>query len=243
MKALYSLKSVLIAFWLLLAGLNIHAQKSLSFKTFDGLTVYAKLYESGDKNAKIMLLCHQARSGKSEYKQTATMFNKLGYTCLAIDQRSGDTTGVNETVIEANRTGMPISYIDAEADIIAAIEYLYSVYKKKITVIGSSYSASLIIKIASENADKIEKLAAFSPGEYFDDKNLVQNALTNLSVPLFITGGEGEEKQLMQLLSGVENKNIVFFKPVKGGRHGAKTLSPENRASSAYWAELNKFLK
>lgn len=243
MRFMNSLKLYLAALLLSSFGLKLNAQKSLSFKSADGLTVYAKLYEAADKNAKIMLLCHQARSSKSEYKETAAMFNKLGYTCLAIDQRSGDTTGVNETVIEARKTGMPTSYLDAEADILAAIDFLHSTYKKKITIVGSSYSASMIIKIASDNSEKIEKLVAFSPGEYFEDKNYLQNALVNLNVPLFITGGEGEEKQIIQILSGVENKNIMFLKPVKGGRHGAKTLSPGTRSSSVYWAELTKFLK
>jgi predicted alpha/beta superfamily hydrolase len=238
-----SLKLFLGVLILLSFGPILNAQKSINFKSSDGLTVFAKLYETADKNSKIMLLCHQARSGKTEYKETAAVFNKLGYTCLAIDQRSGDTTGFNETVIEARKTGMPTSYLDAEADILAAIQFLYSTYKKKITIVGSSYSASLIIKIASDNSEKIEKLVAFSPGEYFEDKNFLKNALVNLKIPVFITGGEGEEKELIQILSAIENKNIIFLKPLKGGKHGAKTLLPENKTSSLYWAELTKFLK
>lgn len=224
-------------------GLTLSAQKQVKIKTFDGLTVFGNLYESTEKNAKVMLLCHQARSSKSEYKESVAQFNKLGYTCLAIDQRSGDTSGVNETVQHALKTDMPTSYIDAEADLIAAIEYLYTAYKKKVTVIGSSYSASLIIKIASENPDKIEKVAAFSPGEYFEDKNIINTSLNNITVPVFITGGQGEEKQLTLLLTGVVNNNIVIFKPIPGARHGASTLSSNNRASTTYWTELTKFLK
>jgi dienelactone hydrolase len=225
------------------AGIALKAQQQVKIKTFDGLTIYGNLYETNDKNARVILLCHQARSSKNEYKQSAAQFNKLGYTCLAIDQRSGDTTGMNQTVMEAKKNDMPTSYMDAEADIIAAIEYLHRVYKKKITVLGSSYSASLIIKIAAENPDKIEKIAAFSPGEYFEDKNIINTSLSIINIPVFITGGQGEEKQLSLLTKDIVNDKIVLFKPVLGGKHGASVLNPDNRASSTYWTELSKFLK
>ena len=74
------------------------SQTDITFPSEDGLTITAKLYEVKGSN-NIMLLCHQARFSKGEYKETAPKFNKLGYTCLAIDQRSGDSINgdINET--------------------------------------------------------------------------------------------------------------------------------------------------
>jgi len=87
---------------------------------------------------------------RGEYSETGLRLNKFGFKLPGIDQRSGDAMNgvVNETAAEAKRMKKKQGYLDAEQDIIAAIDYLYEKYNKKVILCGSSYSASLVLKIA-----------------------------------------------------------------------------------------------
>lgn len=59
-----------------------------TFKSKDGLLITADLYKVKDAKG-LMLLCHRSHCNRAEYRETAPFFNELGYSCLAIDQRSG----------------------------------------------------------------------------------------------------------------------------------------------------------
>ncbi len=68
------------------------------FKSKDGLEITADYYEVENSRG-LILLCHRSHSNRGEYRETAPKFNKLEYSCLAIDQRSGMKVfgEVNET--------------------------------------------------------------------------------------------------------------------------------------------------
>jgi len=221
------------------------AQKEVLFPSLDGLLIHSNLYEANSKDQKIMLLCHQARYSKGEYKETAPKFNKLGYTCLAIDQRSGDSINndINQTALQAKQQEKPNDYEDAEQDIKAAIYYLYNTYNKKITLVGSSYSSSLIIKIAAAEKDKVEMVVSFSPGDYFKEENIVKNSLKKLDIPVFISCSKEERAETEKWLKDIDNKKMVFFKPEKDGKHGSKALWSNNPNHKEYWKALTDFLK
>lgn len=210
----------------------------------DNVLVHAKLYESKESNPKIMLLCHQAHYSKGEYIETAPKFNKLGYTCLAIDQRSGEGVNkdVNQTAIMAKQLGLGTDFEDAEADIKTAIYYLYSKYNQKIILLGSSYSSALVIKIAASEKDKVESVISFSPGEYFKDTTIINTSLKQLSIPVWITCSKEEIAQTEALLKGVENKQLVFYKPEKEGKHGSRALWENYKDNKEYWQSLKQFL-
>ena len=97
----------------------------VEFPSLDSLIIAALIYEIND-TAPVVLLCHQARFNKFEYDEIAPELNKRGFNCVAIDQRSGGPIidSPNETTLRAIKANKPIDYLDAEQDIIAAINYM-----------------------------------------------------------------------------------------------------------------------
>jgi len=126
-----------ILFFFVLTFCN--SQTDQVMPSLDGVLIHGELYESKNPNGKVMLLCHQAKYSKGEYKETAPKFNKLGYTCLAIDQRSGEAVNddVNLTARNAKDQGLPTEFENAEQDIKAALYFLFEKYGKKIILVGS----------------------------------------------------------------------------------------------------------
>lgn len=220
-------------------------QQDAVFPTPDAVLVHSKLYITDSKETKMMILCHQARYSKGEYKETAPKFNKLSYTCLAIDQRSGDKINddVNKTVEHAVKLNYRTDFDDAEIDVRAAVHYLFNQYGKKVTLVGSSYSAGLVLKVAASETDKVEAVVSFSPGEYFKDTTMVRESLKKLTIPVWITCSKEEVAETEKLLKGIDVKNITFFKPKKEGKHGSKALWENNPNNREYWESLNVFLK
>ena len=229
----------------IVANVILLSQTQINFPSTDKVTVYGNLYESTTKDAKIMLLCHQAGYSRGEYNETAPKFNTLGYTCLAIDQRSGETVNnvTNLTAADAKSKNLPTTYLDAEQDIIAAVNYLFAKYGKKIILVGSSYSSSLIIKVAASQTQKVESIISFSPGEYFDDQTLITNNLKQLTIPVYITCAKDEISDTQKLMIAPTSKNITFFKPKQAGKHGSKALWAKNSNNKEYWDSLLNFLK
>src|SRR5690349_9118104 len=85
------MKSLTIIAFATFLSIKISAQ--IVYKTFimpapDGLTITADLYEA-DSTAPVILLCHQAGYSRGEFLETGKRLMKFGFTCLAIDLRSG----------------------------------------------------------------------------------------------------------------------------------------------------------
>ena len=218
------------------------AQLKVSFPSKDSLLITADWYPISTEMP-IILLCHQNRFSRGEYNETALRLNKFGFNCMAIDQRVGDeVNGIkNETAALAKAKGSNPVYADAEQDIIAALDYLYDKYKKEIIVIGSSYSASLALKIAVNNP-KVLGVAVFSPGEYFEEKNYISKNIAALSKPVFATSSKDEADGVTELLKDVNSRIKVQYIPKTAGNHGSKVLwsvAPDNQE---YWIALMSFL-
>lgn len=220
-------------------------QEETIFPTPDGVLVHSKFYFTDAKETKMMILCHQAHYSKGEYIETAPKFNKLGYTCLAIDQRSGDNVNgdANKTAEHAKKMNYRTDFDDAEIDIRAAVQFLYGKYGKKLTLVGSSYSAGLVLKVAALESDKVESVISFSPGEFFKDTMMVRESLKKLNIPIWITCSKEEIGETEKLFTGMDMKNITFFKPKKDGKHGSKALWDNNSNNKEYWESLKEFLK
>ncbi|MBA4348121.1 MAG: hypothetical protein C0413_04645 [Clostridiales bacterium] len=143
---------------------------TVTFPTTDNLNITADLYWTGDASKPFIILFHQADYSRGEYLEIAPKLNALGYNCLAVDQRSGRSANnvKNETYQLAKDAGLPTGYTDAYPDLEAALSYVVSTYApEKLIVWGSSYSASLVLILASEYSDEIAAALSFSPGEYF----------------------------------------------------------------------------
>jgi dienelactone hydrolase len=218
------------------------AQKTITFPSKDGLIVTADLYEANPGNP-YLLLFHQARYSRGEYKETAERFVKLGYNCLAVDLRSGNEVNFvkNKTAEAAKVKGLPTNYINAKPDMLAAIEYAANKSRKEVVVLGSSYSASLALLLAKENP-QIRALVLFSPGEYFDKPNLIRDTIAGLGIPVFAASSADEYPYLKELFTKVNPVNVTLFKPSKGkGVHGSSSLWKKNPGSEEYWLSLLLF--
>jgi dienelactone hydrolase len=227
----------------LILALQVNAQKKVTFLAKDGLIVTADLYMSND-TLPWMVLCHQADYSRGEYLETAKKFNKLGYNCLAIDQRSGDQVNgvVNETAMLADAKRKKITYMDAEQDMIAAVDYAYKKSGKKVVLVGSSYSASLALKIAAEN-EKVKAVMAFSPGEYFENKLNVKDKIKNLDKPVFVTSSKEEASAVTALVKDIKSTIKTQFIPSTKGEHGSKALWKSSGNYHEYWMSIMMFVR
>jgi dienelactone hydrolase len=217
--------------------------QKISFPATDALIVTADLYFVND-TLPYMILCHQAGYSRGEYLETARKFCLLGYNCIAIDQRSGnEVNGVkNETAGLAISKNKPTTYLEAEKDILGAIDYAYNKSGKKVLLVGSSYSASLALKIAATNK-KVKAVMAFSPGEYFGTKLKIKDEIANLTVPVFVTSSKDEADDVSTLISDIKSKIRQQFIPTSKGRHGSSCLWRENSGYHEYWFAIMMFMK
>ncbi|MCX6274608.1 MAG: hypothetical protein NTV09_05335 [Bacteroidetes bacterium] len=218
------------------------AQLKITFPSKDDVAITADWYPVNSESQTI-LLCHQNGFSRGEYIETAVKLNKLGFNCLAIDQRVGvEVNGVvNETAKDAKDKKKVLTFINAEQDITAAVEWLYSKYKRRIILLGSSYSASLALKVANEN-DHVFAAVAFSPGEYFDGENFIATHVNGLKKPVFLTSSKEEAPGVTELSKDIISLVKVQFIPKGEGDHGSKVLWSSKPENQDYWAALMSFL-
>jgi len=219
-------------------------RQEVSFQSLDSLLITGHLYVA-NPDFPYILLCHQAGFNKFEYKDIALKINKLGFNCMAIDQRSGGTVDSiyeNQTARRAEEKNLPTTYLDAEQDIIAAINYVSKLCGKPIILVGSSYSASLSLKIAAQNSN-VKAVAAFSPGEYFGDKLIVAQSIKGMSKPVFVTSSKKEAPAVSALISEVKSDIKIQYTPQADGRHGASAMWEKFEFSAEYWKAFSDFLE
>lgn len=221
--------------------------ETVTFRTADGVTVTGDLYLTDDLSAPFVLLCHQAGYSRGEYLELAPKLTKLGYNCLAIDQRSGrGINGItNETAKAAKDAGLPVGYSDAYPDLEAALDYILQQYHpKQIFAWGSSYSASLVLILAAEHPQEVQAALAFSPGEYFSfqDKHISDYA-AKITQPVFLTSAKSEEQAWRGIADSVSSAGSVFFVPQGSGVHGSSALLESTKNNAEYWAAVEDFLQ
>ncbi|WP_156112442.1 dienelactone hydrolase family protein [Lacinutrix jangbogonensis] len=216
--------------------------ETITFPSLDSLTITADVYNV-DNMPITILLCHQAGFSRGEYKDTALLLNSYGYSVMAIDQRSGNAVNgvVNVTAELAKSKELKTEYIDAKPDIIAAIDYVYSTNgNKEILLVGSSYTATLVMLIGNENA-KIKAVAAFSPGEYFKGMS-IQNGIKDLKKPTFVTASLSETDALSVLITKMKTDKLTHYKPTDKGIHGSRALWESTKGYQGYRIAFKAFL-
>jgi dienelactone hydrolase len=244
------MKLILIVhiFFGVIAFTPLQGQQKVNFISADSVTVTADLYLT-DNSRPYIVLCHLAGHSRAEYREVAKELNRQGYNCLALDARAGNEVFgvVNETAREARKNNKSVNYVDAEPDIVAAIEYAVKLAPdKSVALLGSSYSASLALKIGSNNA-KVKAVLAFSPGEYFGDALNLKLSIQNISKPVFVTSSREESRTVKILIENIDSRNLVHFVPTGDGAHGSIALWKESPDNVEYWtamlAFLSKYLK
>lgn len=216
----------------------------VTFPSKDNLTVVANLYEK-DSAAIPVVLCHQARFNKIEYVKIAPKLNDMGFTCLAIDQRSGGNLleWFNETYENAMKDSISTNFLDAVQDMESAVKYMYEKYKQPVVVWGSSYSSGLAIKVANGN-NKVRAVISFSPGEYYGETYSLRDSIAGLNIPVFITSSKEEANEdLTQLISVLDSNLVTQFIPQSAGTHGSRALWETDPNNREYWDAVKAFLE
>ncbi|THD35320.1 MAG: alpha/beta hydrolase [Sphingomonas sp.] len=220
------------------------APQPVTLTAIDGVTVYGTYYPAAEPKA-LILLFHQAGSSSGEYADIAPRLARAGYSALAIDQRiGGNLYGANRTMV--GYTGKT-DYLGALPDLEIALKWADA---KGLPVVlwGSSYSASLVFLLANAQDAKnsVKAVIAFSPGEYFDDKKMVEAAAAKVTVPVFVTSANAleEEAAAKAIVAATASTDRLQYVP-RSGVHGSSTLNPAKNPAGAdeNWAAVLGFLK
>jgi len=224
--------------------------QTITFLSEDSLIISADVYIKHKLTSPLIVLFHQAGWSRGEYIEIAPKLNDLGFNCIAVDQRSGEKVNgvINKTHIRAATTNKPTAYLDAYVDMVSTLNYAKENYSKgKLLVWGSSYSAALVIKLASEQNDKIDGVLAFSPGEYFarfgKSETFISDHAKNIITPIFITSAKTEKQNWDNIYKSVPSANKHYFLPSSNGNHGSRALWSKFEDSKDYWNSVTPFLK
>jgi pimeloyl-ACP methyl ester carboxylesterase len=241
-KLLFFASFLLLA--LTLSGYNVIRKETVQFETEDGLEITADEYIINSDNPYILLLHNQGAS-RGEYQTIARKLCKMDYNCLAIDLRNGGSNHPvsNETVKRCRQNRCPTGLSSIELDVNAALQYIQSRSEQPVILFGSSENASLSLKIATEN-ENVRAVVAFSPGEYFMPEISIQDTITNLKKPTFVSSGLSEIPYVKELISGMDENFVTLFEPKLGeGEQGIEALNISTENNSEYWLALLLFFK
>ena len=226
------------------------APKTIRFQAGDKLQITADLYVAHDDDeTSWIVLCHQAQWSRGEYVEIAPKLNRLGFNCMALDQRSGKgVNGVaNETAVRARQGGKTTAYIDAIQDIQAALHYVRKHHSKgQVIAWGSSYSASLVLKLAGDQPELLDGVIAFAPGEYFERQgktgDWIQRSAKKLQQPVFITSARKERSVWYPIYEAIPSDRKAYYLPATKGQHGSRALWKAFEDHQGYWEAIQSFL-
>jgi len=226
-------------------GLEI---EKVSFNTKDSLKIHSTFYKLNQK-APTILLFHQGGSNSTaEYNPIIPMLLDQGFNILATDQRVGGQIygSYNRTIV--NITTNSFGYCDAYPDLEAALDFLImNEYNGKKILWGSSYSASLVIKLAHNRSQDISAVLAFSPASGEQLKDCLPNPyFETLKVPLLLLRPDREAKfdsvkEQLKLAQSFGHQTYT----AENGVHGSSMLVEERTENdtSQHWNTVITFLK
>ena len=221
--------------------------KEVYFYSSDSVKVYADFYQQG-LDAPNILLFHQGGANvRSEYKPIIPKLLESGFNILAVDQRVGGQLlgSYNRTVADININRF--NYCDAYPDLEASLKYLKNTSNTgKVIVWGSSFSATLAIKLAYKNPDAIDAVLAFSPASGEPMNGCQPNLyFESIKTPMLLLRPSSEaaiESVKTQMALAEEFGHQTYV--AQNGRHGSSMLV-ENRVQApvnANWEVVINFL-
>ncbi|MBE0653909.1 MAG: dienelactone hydrolase family protein [Bacteroidales bacterium] len=243
------LRIFLLCIFLYVTGkpLPVNAQvirkKTIEFYSSDSLLITADHYFS-NKNNPYILLFHQENSSRGEFDSIADRFVKMKYNCLVVDLRNGDKFAYteNHTARRAKEKNFPTG-LTTEHDIIAAIDFAGNLTENKIILLGSSWSASLCLKVASED-ERIKAVMAFSPGEFLQPTYPLKKLFTRLQKPVYIAVSPQEYPYLRDAIDQMPEGSLsMITPPEKSVARGIPMLYSEHPGSDEYWLSVLIFIK
>jgi len=226
------------------------ASEELVFPAEDGLQVTADLYRAHpDPKTPFIVLFHQAGWSRGEYREIAPKLVALGFNCMAVDQRAGDAVNdvVNETARRAEAQNRGTRYVDALPDLVAALRLARESYAEgPLIAWGSSYSASLVLRIAGEGPVPVDGALAFAPGEYFGKQgkptDWVRQAAAKIRIPVFVTSARDEAGRWKAIFEAIPSPAKASYLPDGPGQHGSRALWAQFPGSNGYWRTVKDFL-
>jgi len=249
MKNSFTLKMMIVFVFLSLFNNNINAQdyETINFVGKDSISIMADFYSAGDENAPVILLFHQFKASRGEYRDIAPVLVAMGFNCFAFDTRAGGTDYWNNIENETSKSAEDVgrNFLAAYPDIESSVDYVKGQgFTGKIIIWGSSFSSTLVLKFAAENKNKIEGVLSFSPGEYIDgnDGIVAEWASKIDEIPVFIACGATESKRANPIYKNIHSKNKSFFVPTTG-RHGSSILLDDAKNWKPVKEFLSRFLK
>lgn len=238
-----------LLFMAILFNISALSQETIKFLAPDKVPITADLYVPNPANSTFIILFHQAKYSRGEYIAIAPKLNELGFNCMAVDLRSGDAiNGIrNETYSYADSIHLKTRYTDAYPDMRSAVSYVRSKFPNaKVILLGSSFSASLSLKLAADFPKGINAVVAFSPGEYFSaygwSRDIITISAARIKCPVFITSSKSEMEQWKTIYEAIPVATKISFIPNATGKHGAKALWSNFPESKEYWTALKSFL-
>lgn len=223
----------------------------VTFPSEGGIVVTANYYKSSDeKSTPLLLLFHRSGSSRGEYRDVAPKLVEAGFNCLAVDLRSGKIENEipNLTTPSAQEKGIPHTHADSYPDLLAAAKYAREKYASgPLLAWGSSYSASLALKLAGDYPGGLVAVLAFSPGEYFEkmgkSPRWVQTSARHINVPVFFTSAKDEGEMWRSIAGSIKPNLVTRFLPSVQGDHGTHALFPDSPGNEEYWSAVMQFLK
>lgn len=226
------------------AGIGLALAEPVSFPASDGLTIDGEFAAAQGTPKGVILLFHQAGSNHAEYAPIAPRLAALGWSSLAIDQRSGGGM-FGHANMTAARAGRDPGYAAALPDLEGALAYARAKTPgQPVVVWGSSYSAALVFVLAAKHPDDIAAVLAFSPGEYIPGMSIAA-AAAKIRAPIFVTSASDrdEEHEAAHIIGASPASIKVDFVP-SHGVHGSSTLREDRNPAgmNENWHAVEGFL-
>ncbi len=217
--------------------------KTVTVTGKDSIALTADVYSIGNKAAPTILLFHQYKSSRGEYREIAPILNDMGFNAIAFDTRSGGPDPWNnvENITTKTYARARRDYLSVYPELETALDFAVKEgYNGKIIVWGSSFSASLVLKLAAEHPDKIAGVLSFSPGEYMkNNEGIVSKWAGEIKeIPVFISCGANENDNVKPIYEELRTEDKVFYLPAVG-KHGSSILVDDSRN----WKQVKEFLK
>ena len=218
----------------------------ISFSAKDGVEVFADLYlAKAGKTAPLIILFHQAFSNaRGEYATIIPRLTELGYSVLAVDQRSGGGRfgSKNRTV---KTLGKGTGYCEAYTDLETALDYaIKSGFSGPRMAWGSSYSAALVLKLAGERKDDLSAVLSFSPARGVIRSCNVSDYVDTTGIPILVMTPRSEMAGRVEQFARFKAAGQETYVAEKGV-HGSSMLVEKRTKSdtSETWDTVIKFLK
>lgn len=243
------MKSILLmtTVTLMACATSVTNKNEINYLTEDGVEIIGDLFISAEKSPVILLFHQGGSNGRAEYESIIPRLLGMDCNVLSIDQRVGGQIygKYNRTV--ANLSTNEFSYCDALPELLGALDFLNGTQLTGPRILwGSSYSAALVIQLASNSRLKIDRALAFSPST---NPTAMKGCHPNqyfavVQIPLLVLRPQSEmsERSIVQFEAATQHGHQVYI--AENGTHGSSMLVQERVTGdiSKNWEIVESFL-